>query len=300
VIFDNLKKGHRQAVPDAAKLVVGDLADNNAVETVFRRQQFDAVFHFAALIEAGESMHHPSDYFVNNTSHTIHLLRTLARHKISRFIFSSTAAVYGDPCKLPIEEDHPLNPINAYGQSKLMVEQVLGWMHQVHGLRFACLRYFNAAGAASRDQGEDHQPESHLIPLTLRVALGQQEEIRIFGTDYPTPDGTCVRDFVHVSDLATAHLLALDALARKGAIVCNLGNGRGFSVREVVDAARQVTGRVIRTSELRRRPGDPPILVASSEAAKRELGWKPQIASLADIVATAWEWHREHPRGYCS
>ncbi len=223
----------------------------------------------------------------------------MLEHKVRRLVFSSTAALYGTPERTPIEENDPLHPTNAYGESKLLVEQMLAWFHRIHGLRYASLRYFNAAGAAG-EQGEDHVPESHLIPLTLQVALGQREHIAIYGTDYATPDGTCVRDYIHVSDLASAHVLVLDALRERDKVIYNLGNGRGFSVREVIERVRRVTGHAIPAVEAARRPGDPAVLVASSDKIKRELRWQPQFASLESIVGSAWEWRRAHPEGYGS
>ncbi|MBI3682206.1 MAG: UDP-glucose 4-epimerase GalE [Acidobacteria bacterium] len=298
VLFDNLSRGHRAAIPADAELVIGDLGDADTLDRLFLSHRFDAVMHFAALIEAGESMQTPAVYFRNNTGNSIHLLEALIRHNVGRFLFSSTAALYGNPEYTPIDETHPLAPTNAYGESKLLVERMLDWLHRLNGLRYASLRYFNAAGAVSPDRGEDHRPESHLIPLTLRVALGQREQISIFGTDYPTPDGACVRDYIHVSDLASAHVLALDALAGHPKLIYNLGNGRGFSVREVIETARKVTGRPIPAAECPRRPGDSAVLVASSEKIRKELGWAPKHPSLEEIIGSAWEWHRRHPTGY--
>jgi UDP-glucose 4-epimerase len=255
--------------------------------------------HFAAFIEAGESMHRPEKYFRNNTANALTLLETVLAHGVQRFVFSSTAALYGAPEKTPIEEDAPLQPTNPYGESKLLVEQMLDWLHRIHGLRYACLRYFNAAGAAAA-QGEDHHPESHLIPIALQVALGARKHVAILGTDYPTPDGTCVRDYIHVSDLAAAHLLVLEALKEKDRLIYNLGNGRGFSVREVIDTIRKVTGHAIPAEESPRRPGDPAVLVASPEKIKRELGWKPEYTDLESIVRSAWNWRKAHPSGYPS
>jgi UDP-glucose 4-epimerase len=255
--------------------------------------------HFAAFIEAGESMQRPEKYFRNNTANALTLLETVLAHAVQRFVFSSTAALYGTPEKTPIAEDARLQPTNAYGESKLLVEQMLAWLHRVHGLRYACLRYFNAAGAAG-DQGEDHHPESHLIPIALQVALGVREHVAIFGTDYPTSDGTCIRDYVHVSDLAAAHLLVLEALKKDERLIYNLGNGRGFSVRDVIDTVRKVTGHAIPAEESPRRSGDPAVLVASSEKIKRELGWKPEYTDLESIVRSAWNWRNAHPDGYPS
>ncbi len=298
IVLDNLSHGHRQAVPKNAELVVADLADRNALDEVFRSRSIDAVMHFAALIEAGESMKAPEQFFRNNTANTLTLLEAMLTAGVKRFVFSSTAALFGNPDRTPIEEDDPVHPTNAYGESKLLVERMLAWFHQIHGLRYASLRYFNAAGAASPNQGEAHQPETHLIPRILTVALGRLEHINIFGTDYPTPDGTCVRDYIHVRDLAAAHMLALDALENSATLIYNLGNGEGFSVRQVVEVARKVTGHAIPLIESPRRPGDPAVLIASSEKIRRELGWRPKIPDLKSIVESAWLWHRGQPDGY--
>jgi UDP-glucose 4-epimerase len=256
--------------------------------------------HFAASIEAGESMKVPEQFFRNNTANALNLLESVLAAGVKRFVFSSTAALFGNPEKTPIEEEDELRPTNAYGESKLLVERMLGWFQRIHGLKYASLRYFNAAGAASASKGEAHQPESHLIPRVLNVALGRIEHVNIFGTDYATADGTCVRDYIHVSDLAAAHVLALNALEQSGELIYNLGNGRGFSVREVVDVARRVTGHAIPILESPRRSGDPAILIASSEKIRRELGWIPKFADLEAIVGSAWEWHRQHPDGFAS
>jgi UDP-glucose 4-epimerase len=297
VIFDNLSKGHRPAIPSGAKLATGDTADRAALDRAFADYRINAVVHMAASIEAGESMKLPEKYFRNNTANSLTLLESVLAHGIDRFVFSSTAALYGTPDRTPIEETDPLRPTNTYGESKLLVEHMLDWFHRIHGLRYASLRYFNAAGATP-DQGEDHQPESHLIPLILQVALGSRDHIAIYGTDYPTPDGTCVRDYIHVSDLASAHVLALSALREKDKLIYNLGNGRGFSVREVIETVRRVTSHPIPAREVARRPGDPAVLVASSDKIKRELNWQPQFPSLEAIVRSAWDWRRAHPHGY--
>src|SRR5216684_4822629 len=268
VVLDNLSRGHRQAVPKNAELVVGDLADRACLDQLLQSRRIDAVMHFAALIEAGESMKAPGEFFRNNTANALTLLEAMLAARVKRFVFSSTAALFGNPERTPIEEDDPVHPTNAYGESKLLVERMLTWFHQIHGLRYAALRYFNAAGAAG-EQGEDHHPESHLIPLTLQVAQGTRNELAIFGTDYPTPDGTCVRDYVHVSDLASAHLLALAALKERDKLIYNLGNGQGFSVRQVIEAVRKVTGHAIPAKEDPRRAGDPAVLVASSAKIKK-------------------------------
>ena len=299
VVFDNLSNGRERAVPQDATLVTGDLSDRKEIDRIFENRPVDAVIHLAASIEAGESMKVPEKYFRNNAANTLTLLEAVIAHKVPRFVFSSTAALYGTPERTPIEESDPLHPTNTYGESKLLVERMLAWFHSIHGLRYACLRYFNAAGA-TKEQGEDHRPESHLIPLILQVASGKREYISIFGTDYPTPDGTCVRDYIHVSDLASAHLLVLDALRDKDKLIYNLGTGRGFTVREVIDTVRKVTGHPIPAREEPRRAGDPAVLVASSDKIKRELNWQPQYPDLQEIVKSAWTWFQSHPDGYGS
>jgi UDP-glucose 4-epimerase len=297
IVYDNLSHGHREAVHPRAEFVEGDVADRDKLDDVLSLYSVDAVMHFAALIEAGESMKAPERYFRNNSANTLTLLEAMLARNVKRLVFSSTAALYGNPERVPIREDDPLNPTNAYGESKLLVERMLAWMNRLHGLRYASLRYFNAAGA-SGTLGEAHEPESHLIPLVLQAAMGQRESISIFGTDYPTPDGSCIRDYIHVSDLATAHLLALQALGSHDQLIYNLGNGRGFSVREVIEAARRVTQRTIRVEETPRRPGDPAALVASSDKIRKELNWVPQYPELEPIIRSAWEWMLKHPDGY--
>ena len=297
VVYDNLSKGYSEAVPQDARLVRGEIADRAALDALFRDTRPEAVLHFAALIEAGESMKVPERYFRNNSASTLTLLEAMLTHGIGKLIFSSTAALYGNPKRIPIQEDDELKPTNVYGESKLLVEQMLAWFHGIHGLRYASLRYFNAAGSNGRT-GELHNPESHLIPLILQVASGQGDHISIFGTDYPTEDGTCIRDYVHVGDLADAHVLALEALSSRDKLIYNLGSGTGFSVRQVIDSARRVTGKTIKEVETARRPGDPAVLVASSEKIRRELGWKPKYPKLDDIIASAWDWMQEHPHGY--
>ena len=303
VILDNFSHSRREALPAGVPFVEGGLADNGLIERIFRDAKtagapFDGVIHFAAFIEAGESMQKPEKYFRNNTAATLSLLEAMLAGDVKRLVFSSTAAVYGEPEVVPIPEDARLKPTNAYGESKLLVEQMLGWFHRVHGLRSASLRYFNVAGApesaAGVVRGEEHEPESHLIPLILDVALGRRASIRIYGEDYPTPDGSCIRDYIHVSDLADAHLLALAALEKPAEerLVYNLGNGQGFSVKQVVESARRVTGHAIPAEVHPRRAGDPAVLVASSEKAIRELGWKPRYTELDEILRTAWEWHQ--------
>jgi len=298
VVFDNLTRGHRQALPEAVTLVVGDVTDRESLKQLFKLHSVEAVMHFAALIEVAESMKAPERYFRNNSAGTLTLLEAMLAAGVSRFVFSSTAALYGNPKQTPIQEEDKLAPTNAYGESKFLVERMLAWMNEIHGLRYASLRYFNASGAARPDLGEDHSPESHLIPLILKVALGQRPSISIFGTDYPTPDGSCIRDYIHVLDLASAHLLALEALSQSSRLIYNLGTGRGFSVREVIDVARSVTGHPIPAIECPRRPGDPSILVASSEKIQKELSWRPKHSDLEHIVSSAWEWHRHHPNGF--
>lgn len=290
-VYDNLCHGHRTLVPAGAEFVEGDLADRAELEKLLRTG-VDGVMHFAALIEAGESMKKPEIYFRNNSASTLGLLEAMLATGVDRLVFSSTAAVYGEPESTPIREDAPLRPTNAYGESKLLVEQMLGWLNRVHGFRYASLRYFNVAGAIE-GRGEAHEPESHLIPLILDVALGRRESIRIFGNDYPTKDGTCVRDYIHVQDLARAHLLACEALGDRDRLIYNLGNGVGFTVREVIESARRVTGRPIHVLEEPRRPGDPAVLIASSEKIGKELGWKPEHTQLDSIVESAWKWHRQ-------
>ena len=302
VAFDNLSHGRRDLLPPGVEFVQGELSDRAAIEGLFiaaknQGQPFDGVLHFAALIEAGESMVHPEAFFRNNTASTLALLEAVLAHGPSRLVFSSTAAVYGEPETVPIKEDARLLPTNAYGESKLLVERMLDWLNRIHGLRYASLRYFNVAGApegpASITRGEAHDPESHLIPLVLDVALGRRKSIRIYGENYPTPDGTCIRDYIHVSDLADAHLLALDALEKKERLILNLGNGQGFSVQQVIESARQVTGHPIPVEIHPRRAGDPAVLVASSKLAMRELGWTPHYTKLDEIIRTAWIWHQK-------
>lgn len=291
-VFDNLCHSKPSGVAEGANFVQGNLEDRELLERTLESEHFDGVMHFAALIEAGESMRCPEVYFRNNTMGTLTLLEAMLATGHDRLVFSSTAACYGEPEHTPIEEDAKLQPTNAYGESKLMVEQMLGWMHRIHGLRYASLRYFNVAGAME-GYGEAHEPESHLIPLVLDVALGRRENIKIFGRDYPTKDGTCVRDYIHVLDLARAHLLALGALEERSRVIYNIGNGLGFTVLEVIESVRRVTGRSIAVEERERRAGDPAVLVASAEKIKAELGWRPQFTELDAIVASAWEWHQK-------
>jgi UDP-glucose 4-epimerase len=293
-IFDNLSEGHRAAIDPRAEFVECDLEDRQSVERLLLRRRPDAVMHFAANALVGESMQNPSKYFRNNIANGINLLDAMIQASVPKLIFSSTCAIFGPPDRVPIDETMPTRPINPYGESKLIFEKILRWYNQIHGLKFVSLRYFNAAGASEKF-GEDHRVETHLIPNVLKVALGEKPVVEIFGTDYETPDGTCVRDYIHIIDLAQAHILALGASKSE---FYNLGTGGGSSVCEVIDACRNVTGSKIDIVEKPRRPGDPPRLIASSEKIERELGWKPQFQSLDAIIDSAWKWHQKFPRGY--
>lgn len=295
-VLDNLYQGHRAAVHPQAEFVLADLADAGAVNDLFAQQSFDAVMHFAANSLVGESVQDPLKYVGDNVVNGINLLRAVDQCGVGRFILSSTANLFDQPEELPITEEEQIIPGSPYGESKFILERMLHWMDRIHGLRYAALRYFNAAGATAQ-RGEDHSPETHLIPLVLQVALGQREQIQVYGNDYPTRDGTCVRDYIHVTDLAQAHILALRALD-EGSRTYNLGNGQGYTVREVIETARQVTGHPIPAVDTPRRPGDPPELVAGSDKIRRDLGWQPRFPDLYDIVQSAWNWHRTHPRGY--
>jgi len=294
VVYDSLVKGHRAAVDPRASFVHADLADREQLQAVIHAGGFDGIIHFAAFIEVGESMQDPGRYFANNVSCALNLAEAAARAGVRKIVFSSTAATYGMPETVPISETCPPAPINAYGESKLMFEKILAWYQQIHGLNYAALRYFNAAGATT-NYGEDHTPESHLIPIILEVAQGKRERIMIYGDDYPTPDGTCIRDYIHVTDLAQAHLLALQSDAC-GAF--NLGSGSGFSVREIIDVARRITDRPIRAEVAPRRAGDPPRLISDSRRARTVLGWQPQFDDITTIVESAWNWRQAHPNGY--
>lgn len=289
-ILDNLSHGYGDAVPESAELVVGDISNPETLRKLFANGKFEGVLHFAALIEAGESMRVPELYFRANTAATMILLEEMIAAGIKKLVFSSTAALYGEPESTPIRESDPLRPTNAYGESKLLVERALEWLNRVHGFRYASLRYFNAAGA-TETLGERHYPESHLIPLVLQAAAGKRPSISIFGTDYPTQDGTCVRDYIHVLDLAEAHLLALQGLDQHDKLIYNLGNGQGFSVREVIQEAVRVTGKRIPVVEAGRRSGDSAVLIASSEKIQQELHWKPQHAKLESIIESAWKFY---------
>jgi UDP-glucose 4-epimerase len=292
-VYDNLCHSKRLAVADGVSFVQGDLADRALLESTLSKNRFDGVMHFAALIEAGESMKRPEIYFRNNTASTLALLEAMLATGHDRLVFSSTAACYGEPETTPILEDAKLQPTNPYGESKLLVEHMLRWLNLAHNFKYAALRYFNVAGAIE-GYGEAHEPESHLIPLILDVALGRRANIKVFGRDYPTKDGTCVRDYIHVRDLAEAHMLALGALSdQKSRLIYNIGIGHGFTVLEVIESVRRVTGKPIAVEEMERRPGDPAVLVASSDKIKTELGWRPKYTELDQIIASAWEWHQK-------
>jgi UDP-glucose 4-epimerase len=293
-IFDNLTEGHQRAVDSRAHFIQGELADRERIQAALSNAHPDAVMHFAANALVGESMRDPSKYFRNNICNGLNLLDTMIATGVQRIVFSSTCAIFGLPEQLPIDEATPVRPINPYGESKLAFEKILHWYDRIHGLKFVSLRYFNAAGA-TKNFGEDHRQETHLIPNVLKVALGQKTNVEIYGTDYETPDGTCIRDYIHIVDLARAHILALGA---DSSALYNLGTGGGSSVREVIAACGKVTGRTIATIEKPRRPGDPPRLIASSEKIKKELGWQPQFQSLDAIIESAWNWHEKFPRGY--
>jgi len=299
VVVDNLQQGHRAAVL-GGKLYVGDLRDEAFLNGVFSDNNIDAVIHFAANSLVGVSMKDPGSYYHNNVYGTLCLLEAMNRHGVKRIVFSSTAATYGEPERVPIDERDRTEPTNAYGETKLAMERMLKWFDIAHGMKYTALRYFNAAGAHESGKiGEDHSPETHLVPIVLETALGKRPHISIFGDDYPTEDGTCIRDYIHVSDLADAHILAVERLRSGGdSAVYNLGNGTGFSVRQVIDIARRVTGRDIPAKVEPRRAGDPAVLVASSARAREELGWRPSRDSLEDIIRSAWEWHQSHPDGY--
>lgn len=301
IVVDDLSKGHRESLK-GGRLYVGSVADKEFLRGVFERESIEAVIHFAAFSLVGESMTVPEQYFRNNVTAGLSLIETMIEFKVPYLVFSSTAATFGEPERVPIEENDRQFPTNPYGESKLMVEHMLKWCDQAHGLKYCALRYFNVAGARPDGSiGEDHRPETHLIPLILQVAQGKRDKLSLFGTDYPTKDGTCVRDYIHVDDLIDAHVLALDYLrAGNPSTAFNLGNGQGFSNREIVEAARRVTGHPIPVTEEDRRPGDPAVLIASSQKAVEVLGWQPKYTDVEDIIATAWRWHSSHPDGYDS
>ncbi|MBC7118209.1 MAG: UDP-glucose 4-epimerase GalE [Methanobacteriaceae archaeon] len=293
LILDNLSKGHEEFVK-WGEFIKGDLKDKRLLDKIFKEYNITTVMHFAALTDVRESIKDPGSYYRNNVKNTLNLLDAMQKNNINRFIFSSTCAVYGDPIETPITEDHPCNPISPYGRSKLMIEKILEDYSNAYDFNYVSLRYFNAAGADPQTEiGEWHEPETHLIPIILDVAIGKRENVQIFGTDYPTPDGTCIRDYIHVMDLADAHYKALKLLEEDKSEIFNLGNGDGFSVKEIIETCREVTGEEIPTIESDRRPGDPPILIGSSKKAKRILRWEPEFSDIKDIIETAWEWHQK-------
>jgi UDP-glucose 4-epimerase len=293
-VFDNLSEGHREAVDPRSTFVQGHLGDRNGVAEALKNSKAEVVIHFAANALVPESMVNPGKYFRNNVADALNLLDAANDAKVKKFVFSSTCATFGPPDRVPMTEDLPQRPINPYGESKLMFEKMLLWYQKIHGLPFVAFRYFNAAGASEKF-GEDHKPETHLIPNVFKVALGKASQCEIYGTDYPTPDGTCIRDYIHIIDLAAAHILAMEP-GKQGFF--NLGNGDGYSVREVIKSCEKVTGKTIPVVEKPRRPGDPPRLVAAAEKARNELGWRPKYAKLDQIVESAWLWHKAHPEGY--
>ena len=293
-VFDSLITGHIEAIDYRANFIKGDLGNRKLILDVVHSGNFDGIMHFAAFSLVGESMKNPGKYFRNNDAYGINLLDAAVKEDVKSFVFSSTAATFGLPEKMPITETTPQNPINPYGESKLIFENMLKWYNKIHGLQYTALRYFNAAGA-TENFGEDHSPETHLVPLILQVVLGKRDSIKIFGDDYPTPDGTCLRDYIHITDLAQAHMLALNA-PRSGHY--NLGTGNGFSVKEIIEVAREITGHPIPAEIVERRPGDPAKLIAGSALIKNELGWKPQFENAKEIVSSAWNWHQKHPNGY--
>ena len=299
VVYDSLGGGHRQAVGNVP-LVTGDLHDTPKLVQTIRKNGIDGVIHFAALIQVGESMKEPEKYYLNNVAGTLSLLKAMRETKVNRIIFSSTAAVYGEPESVPITENAALKPTSVYGRTKLMIESILSDYDLAYGLRYAALRYFNVAGAdPSGEIGEDHDPEPHIIPLIIKTLMGQRDHFSLFGTDYPTEDGTCIRDYIHVTDLAQAHILALNWIEQnRESRIYNLGNGNGFSNRQIIDTVERVSGRKLEVEEAARRAGDPAALVAGSERIKSELGWKPRLHDLGTIVETAWKWHTSHPDGF--
>lgn len=296
VVFDNLFQGHRDAVHPDATFIEGDLADREAVEKVFSDYHIDAIMHFASYTLVGESVEKPFLYLGDNTRNGLNLLETAVAHGVRKFILSSTANLFDDPREIPIKEDERIVPGSPYGEGKYLLERILNWLDQTVDLKYAALRYFNAAGASERF-GEDHDPETHLIPLVLQVASGKREYIEVFGNDYPTKDGTCIRDYIHVIDLAQAHILALEALD-KGSRKYNLGNGKGYSIKDVIQTVEEITGKDVPTVIGQRRPGDPAELIAGSESIRNELGWQPQYPDLRSIIESAWNWHQQHPNGY--
>jgi UDP-glucose 4-epimerase len=298
IVFDNLSRGHRSAVRQA-DFIKGDLADQELLVKTLKEYKIEAVMHFAALIEVAESVQTPLKYYQNNVCNTQNLLSVMEAAGVEKFVFSSSAAVYGMPTNVPVTEDSAKEPINPYGETKWAVERMCHCQSRAGRLRYVSLRYFNAAGAGNKCRlGEDHRPESHLIPLTIQAAMGKRDHVKIYGADYPTPDGTCIRDYIHIEDLCRAHLLALKKLEQHWELAYNLGNGRGYSVREVIAAVKKVSGRDFKVTDADRRPGDPPVLTSDATKAKNELDWRPQLPDLEQIVATAWQWHKKYPDGY--
>jgi UDP-glucose 4-epimerase len=298
VVFDNLSKGHKSAIGQT-EFIAGDLADSRLLIETLEKYGIEAVMHFAAFIEVAESFQNPLRYYRNNFVYTENLLSAMETVGVEKFVFSSTAAVYGIPEKIPVSEDSPAEPINPYGQTKLAVERMCHDQSQTGRLAYASLRYFNACGAGNNAAlGEDHRPESHLIPLTIQAAMGKRSDIKIYGPDYDTPDGTCIRDYIHIDDLCRAHLLALDWLDQGRELICNLGNEKGHSVKEVIDTVKKVSGKNFKVTEVNRRPGDPPRLTADATKARKELGWKIEKPDLEEMVSTAWQWHSNNPNGY--
>ncbi len=298
VVFDNLSKGHKSAIGDI-EFVEGDLADSRLLVKTLEKFSIEAVMHFAAFIEVGESVREPLKFYHNNLYCTQNLLSAMETVGVQKFVFSSTAAVYGIPKDMPITEDSPTEPINPYGQTKLAVERMCHYQNRTGRLEYVSLRYFNTCGAGNNATiGEDHRPESHLIPLTIQAAMGKRSDIKIYGTDYDTPDGTCIRDYIHIDDLCRAHLLALDKLQTERELVCNLGNEKGHSVRDVIETVKKISGKNFKITEVERRIGDPPRLTADATKAKNELGWKIEKPDLEEMVSTAWQWHNKHPDGY--
>ena len=296
-VYDNLIKGYRQSVPDKATFIKGDILDRQKLDKAFQDITYDTIILFAGRIEAGSSMIDPGAFYLNNVMGSMTLIDAAVANGINKIVFSSRAGVYASK-DTPLVETDPIGPASVYGHSKTITEETLAWYNKIHGLRYAALRYFNAAGATPPERGEAHRPETHLIPLVLQVPLGQRENIRIYGDDYPTPDGTCIRDYVHILDLASAHILALEALDEYKSLVCNLGNGEGYSVKEVIETAREITGYSIPAVISPRRPGDGAILVADASRAQKLLGWEPKIPELSEIMVSAWQWHQSHPHGY--
>ena len=299
-IADNLQTGHKESIPEEVKFYEGDIRDKNFLDNIFESEKIDAVVHFAANALVGESMIDPLKYYDNNVYGTLELLKSMVEHKIGKIVFSSSSAVYGEPKSLPIKETDLVLPTNTYGESKLAMENMIKWVSKIHGLKYVALRYFNACGAHPDGKiGEDHTIETHIMPLVIQTALGQRDSVTILGDDYPTKDGTCIRDYIHVVDLARAHVLALEYLNKGGeSDVFNLGNGSGYSVKEIIDAVKRVSGKDFDVKITKRRPGDPARLVASSEKAENILKWQPKFKNLDDIIKTAWNWHKNHPRGY--